>query len=421
MASYPAMTKPRMYAALVALCATAVFAANGISHAQVVTRQAVDKNGAPQYRVDPFWPKPLPNKWSMQQVVGIWVDQMDHVWFLNRGVAAIPIELVAEHDPAALCCVRGPELIEEDPQGNVVNAWGGPTFHPKWPKSLQTVIVDAKGFVWVSGEANEDSILKFTHDGKQLVWDFDHRPTAEQAKLPENNQETKYLLNKGRFQLDETANEIYIINQKRVLVYDASTGAYKRGWGGHGMPLSEVTNKDIAGYKWTGGPPPEEKNFVPNLHFVEISKDRKVYIGERGQNRIQVFTTEGKWLQDIYVSPNSPAQRGGCGGQNQPNPPAMAIPMTFYQSICGTTYKMVMSKDPQQKYLFVADAHNDVIWTLERQSGKTLGYFGGSGRLAGQMTFPNSIGIDTQGNVYVGEVDMGKRIQKFAPVLAAAR
>ena len=87
------------------------------------------------------------------------------------------------------------------------------------------------------------------------------------------------------------------------------------------MPLSEVTNAPIAGYKWTGGPPPEERNFVPTLHFVEISKDRRVYIGERGQNRIQVFTTEGKWLQDIYVSPNSPAQRGGCGGLNAPPRP----------------------------------------------------------------------------------------------------
>ena len=128
--------------------------------------------------------------------------------------------------------------------------------------------------------------------------------------MPENNQETSFLVNKGRFQLDEVANELYIIQQKRVLIYDASTGAYKRGWGGHGMPLSEISNEPIPGYKWTGGPPPEEKNFVPDLHFVEISKDRRVYIGERGQNRIQVFTTEGKWLQDIMVSPNTPA-RGG--------------------------------------------------------------------------------------------------------------
>jgi hypothetical protein len=96
------MTRTKVCAGVVVvLCAIATLATS-IGYAQVVAGQVVDKNGAPQYRVDPFWPKPLPNKWSMQQVVGIWVDQMDHVWFLNRGVAAIPIELVAENDPAAL-------------------------------------------------------------------------------------------------------------------------------------------------------------------------------------------------------------------------------------------------------------------------------------------------------------------------------
>ena len=417
------MTRTKVCAGVaVVLCAIATLATSGIGYAQEVGRQVVDNSGAPQYRVDPFWPKPLPNKWSMQQIVGIFVDHMDHVWFLNRGRSALPIELTAEGNPSpALCCVRGPELIEADQQGNVVNAWGGPGFHPKWPVQLQTVVDDSKVFEWDSGEANEVSILKFARDGK-LVWDFVHRPPPEAAKMPENNQETRYIINKGRFQLDEVANELYIINQKRVTIYDATTGAYKRGWGGHGMPLSEIENGPISGYTWNGGPPPEEKNFVPTLHFVEISKDRRVYIGERGQNRIQVFTTEGKWLQDIYVSPNSPAQRGGCGGLDAGiKAPPVQIVGTFTQSICGTTYKMIISKDPQQKYLFVADAHNDVVWIIERQSGKTLGYFGGSGRLAGQMTFPNAIGIDTFGNVYVGEVDFGKRIQKFAPVLAGAR
>ena len=102
-------------------------ATSGIGYAQVVPEQVVDNNGAPQYRVDPFWPKPLPNKWSMQQVVGIFVDHMDHVWFLNRGRSALPIELTAEGNPSpALCCVRGPELIEADQQGNVVTHGAAP-------------------------------------------------------------------------------------------------------------------------------------------------------------------------------------------------------------------------------------------------------------------------------------------------------
>ena len=403
------MIKFKISGVLAGLCGIGVLAATVVGHAQVVARQAVE-NGTPQYRVDPFWPKPLPNRWSMQQVTGIYVDHMDHVWFLNRLQDVDPKELAGEGSPApALCCVRGPEVIELDQQGNVLNAWGGEGFHPKWPRALQTVVVDTKGFVWISGTDAQDSILKFTRDGK-LVWDFEHRPPVEAGMMPENNRETNFLVNKGRFQLDEVANELYIIQQKRVVIYDASTGAFKRGWGGHGMPLSEVSNDPIPGYKWTGGPPPEERNFVPELHFVEISKDRRVYIGERGQNRIQVFTTEGKWLQDIYVSPNTPAQRGGCGGVT-----------SVKGSPCGTTYKMVISKDQQQKYLFVADGHNDVIWMVDRQSGKTLGYLGGHGRLAGQLFFPNAVGIDTHGNVFTGEVRNSKRIQKFAPVLTNAR
>jgi hypothetical protein len=396
-----------VYAAALVLGAVLALAAGTTPQAQVIPGQAVDESGAPQYRVDPFWPKPLPNRWSMQQVTGISVDTMDHVWFLNRPSAPEQDEIGGDGTPSpVLCCVRGPELIELDQQGNVLNAWGGRQT-AKWPLNSQTVIADSKGNIWISGTNAQDSIIKYTRDGK-LLWDFDHRPPAEAGMMPENNQETSFLVNKGRFQLDEMANELYIIQQKRVLVYDASTGAYKRGWGGHGMPLSEITNDPIPGYKWTGGPPPDEKNFVPELHFIEISRDRRVYIGERGANRIQVFTTEGKWLQDIMVSPNTPAR--GCGGVAQ-----------VKGSPCGTTYKLAISRDQQQKYLFVADGHNFVIWMLDRQSGKTLGYFGGNGRLAGQLHFPNAVATDSRGNVYTGEVDTGKRIQKFAPVMAARR
>ena len=71
--------------------------------------------------------------------------------------------------------------------------------------------------------------------------------------------------------------------------------------------------------------------------------------------------------------------------------------------------------------MFVADGHNDVIWIVERQNGKTVGHLGGHGRLAGQLFFPNAVGTDTRGNVFTGEVRNSKRIQKFAPVLTNAR
>jgi DNA-binding beta-propeller fold protein YncE len=171
------------------------------------------------------------------------------------------------------------------------------------------------------------------------------------------------------------------------------------------MALSEISNDPIAPYKWTGGPPPAEKNFVPDLHFVEISQDRQVYIGERGQNRIEVFTTDGKFLQEFYVSPNTPARGEGCGGLNNTKMPP-----------CGTTYKLAISRDPGQKYLYVADGTNNRVWILDRQSGKTLGSFGGNGRYAGQLHWINAIAMDSKGNIYTGEVEQAKRIQRFEPV-----
>ena len=383
-------------------------ALSGAAFAQPAT-QVLDQNGAPQFAVDPYWPKPLPNRWSMQQVTGLYVDHLDHIWFLNRGNAAEGDEIGGGGNPARIdCCVRGPELIELDPAGNVVNAWGGPGYHPKWPTNLQTVIADRDGFVWIAGTAPQDSILKFTRDGR-LVWDFDHRPPPG-AQLAENNQQTDVLASKGRFQLDQDARELYIINWKRVLVYDADTGAFKRGWGGHGMPLSEISNDPIPGYQWQGEPPPYETNFVPDLHFLEIANDGLVYVGERGQNRIEVFQKDGTWVEDFHVAPNTPSRGEGCGGlSNTKFPP------------CGTTYKLAISKDAEQKYLYVADGTNNRVWILDRRSGETLGSFGGNGRYAGQLHWVNAIGIDTQGNVYTGEVEQAKRIQKFVPLRVARR
>jgi hypothetical protein len=385
-------------------CVVALTTPTGIT--QGVPNQAMDANGAPMFKVDPFWPKPLPNRWSMQQVTGVAVDSMDHIWFVNRGRVAEGDEIGGDGNPPRIdCCVLGPEIIELDQEGNVLNAWGGPGYHPQWPTAMQTVIPDSKGFVWIAGTAPQDSIMKFTREGG-FVWDFGHRPPPEAGMMPENNQETSYLINKGRFQLDEVANELYIIQQKRVLVYDASTGAFKRGWGGHGMPLSEVSNEPIPPYTWTGGPPPPERNFVPDLHFVEISRDRLVYIGERGQNRIQVFTTDGTFVKEFFVAPNTPARGEGCGGLNNTKMPP-----------CGTTYKLAISRDPEEKYLYVADGTNNRVWILDRQGGETLGSFGGNGRYAGMLHWINGIATDSRGNIYTGEVEQAKRIQKFGPVL----
>ena len=373
-------------ATALAVCALVALAASSVVRAQA-PGQAVDKNGAPMFKVDPFWPKPLPNRWSMQQVTGIHVDHMDHVWFLNRLQDVDPKEMAGEGTPApALCCVRGPEVIELDQQGNVLNAWGGAGFHPKWPTALQTVIADTKGFVWISGTDAQDSIMKFTRDGK-LVWDFEHRPAPEAAKMPENNQETGTLINKGRFQLDEVANELYIIQQKRVLIYDASTGAFKRGWGAYGKALSEISNDGQPQVGREGAEP--AKDFKSPVHCVRISKDGLVYVCDRGGNRVQVFTKDGKFQKEFFVARNT--------------------------GMRGTVGSVDFSPDAAQKYIFIADIMNMTVWQLDRQTGAVVQRIGKMGREGGNFAFLHLATMDSKGNLYTGEVATGRRIQKFSP------
>jgi hypothetical protein len=388
-----------------ALLALAVVVASVGAMVQAQQRAAA----APKYRVDPFWPKPLPNKWAMQQIVDIYVDRDDHVWTINRRVDARPDELTAAtNPPRGECCVPGPEILEFDPNGNVVNAWGGPNYHEGWPGRLQTIAVDRQKNVYLSGTTPGDGIIEFTRDGK-FVRDFGRRGAkipADQVKQ-DNQQTAVFPPGIGSFELDEAAREVFISDgflNKRILVYDLDTFAFKRGWGGHGIPLSEVDNNPTPDYD-ISGPPPDQMQFAPALHCVHFSRDGLVYVCERGSDRVQVFTKQGKFVRQWFVHPSTQSRGPNCGGIWSTTAPP-----------CGTVYHLALSSDPQQRYVFVADGTNNMVWIYNRGDGTLVGSFGGNGRYAGQLHWIDAVAVDSKGNVYTGEVEDGKRIQKFVPI-----
>jgi hypothetical protein len=384
---------------------------------------AAQKEGAknpskdvPVYKVDPFWPKPLPNHWIMQGVPVMVVDKDDHIWVMNRPRDANPDETGAATNPSRTdCCVAAPAVLEFDTEGNLLKGWGGPGYVPGWPAegnprpgagAEHGIVVDREGNVWISGSSRGDSIMKFSSEGK-LLWDFGHRgPRPKQGEtvqpLKQNNQETEVF--PGGiffFDLDEDAKEIYIVDNKRVLVYDYD-GKFKRGWGGHGVPLSEIDNDPTPPYDWKAGGPPDQKQFAPALHCVHFSTDGLVYVCERGSDRIQVFTKEGKFITSFFVHPSTPSRGPECGG-----------PGSTMFGMCGTTYNLTFSHDAEEKYVMVADGTNDKVWIQNRKTGEVAGSVGDNGRMAGYFHWIDAIAMDSQGNIYTGEVDTGKRVQKF--------
>jgi sugar lactone lactonase YvrE len=282
---------------------------------------------------------------------------------------------------------------------------------PNWPVE-QTINIDRESNVWISGTGRGETILKFSRTGK-LLKDFGHvPPPIPQGQTPpplvENNQQTDLLISGvAGFDFDEDARELYIADtefiNKRILVVDMDTGAFKRGWGGKGVLLAEIPNERVAPYD-TSGSPPDIKEFNV-LHCIHLSNDGRVYVCDRGNDRVQVFTKQGTFVTQFWIHPSTPARGAECGG-----------PGSDKYGPCGTVFNLAFSPAPRQEFVFVADGANDKVWIVHRMSGRVVGSFGENGRMAGMFHFIDGIASDSKGNIYTGEVETGKRVQKFVPV-----
>jgi hypothetical protein len=355
--------------------------------------QAKDMVQAPKFEVDPAFPKPLPNNWLLGQAIGVGVDAQDHVWIVHRQDSLSANETAAEQNPpAGSCCRRAPPILEFDQAGNLLRHWGGPGQGYDWPNSNHGITIDHKGNVWIGGNVTSDAhVLKFTQDGK-FIAQFGKPATKENGAAPlvpqgapswgSNNME-----NFGRVAkifVDPKENEAYIADgygNKRVVVIDADTGKFKRYWGAYGNK-PEDTN-----FGTYDPDAPPLKQFRSPVHCAELSNDGFVYVCDRPNDRIQVFTREGKFVKEQWVAKRTLGD--------------------------GSTWDIAFSKDPQQKYIFLADGKNEKVYIMLRDTLEIVSSFGDGGRQPGQFFAVHSIAIDSKGNLYTTETYDGRRLQKF--------
>lgn len=350
---------------------------------------------APRFQVDPFWPKPLPNHWVLGSVTGVAVDAQDHIWIVHRGADSLGNnEKGGILNPPTGCCVPAPQVLEFDQAGNMVSHWGGPGQGYDWPQSPSGIAVDHKGNVWIaaagaptpvasqaagarpaSPKPVDAHVLKFSRTG-QFLLQIGHAGKAEAG-------DSKTGLNQpANIGIDTRANEVYVADtgNRRVVVFDADTGAYKRHWGAYG------DKPDAAAV------PPYDPNSPPARQFRSVSCvvpaiDNLVYVCDRTSDRIQIFEKNGKFVNEISVSKDTLGE--------------------------GSVWSIALSHEPVQRLIYVADGHDKKILVLRRDSLEPVSTFGDGGRMPGQFYAVGSIAVDRKGNVYTGEASEGKRLQKF--------
>jgi DNA-binding beta-propeller fold protein YncE len=399
----------------------AVLAGLGIGSMLLDRRAAVEAAGvqAPKFEVDPMWPKPLPNHWIIGNTIGVSVDSKDHIWIIHRAGSLEAMEVYAATNRAE-CCTPAPAVLEFDEEGNLIGHWGG-TDGPgyEWPASNHGITVDYKGNVWIGGNGrsltpapggeeagnaaagtaaanqakqakqakapgrggpplyHDSMVLKFTQEGKFLM-------KIGNVGASQGSNDTENLGLPAKILVDPKTNELYVADgygNKRVIVFDADTGKYKRHWGAYGHKPDDTP---LGAYK-PGDPPAQQ--FRNPVHCAELTHDNLLYVCDRVNDRIQVFKPDGTFVKEAFIAKNTLGD--------------------------GAVWDIAFSNDPQQKFLYLVDGSNEKIYIMLRETLEILTSFGDGGRQPGQFYAVHSIATDSKGNIYTTETYEGKRVQRF--------
>lgn len=410
----------------------------------------------PSFVVDPSWPQTLPNNWQLGQVAGLYVDRHDHVWISNRPRTMTNDEAAQDvadlkdgknglgfdrpnGAPLADCCKAAPSVMEFDASGKLLRAWGGPAdpgyLEKKckpaegciWPNSEHGIYVDHNDNVWIAGNGRapvspnsswathkqgaDGFVLKFDRDGnfKLRIGGTPTGPNSNDTNGGFNG--TPLLFLPADMVVDPTNNRLYVADgygNRRILIVDADTGKYIGHFGAYGgNPIDDAAA--AAGGPWMNDYLKGNKKpafFRNPVHCVKVANDGKIYVCDRGNNRVQVFDRNSPELGKPCSNPTGIV--GKCGYLSE-----TLVSEKTNTILPGTAVSMNFSKDTAQSCLYVGDNTNMTIYLLNRSNLQELGRLGRAGRMAGEFHWLHQVSLDSKGDIYTAEVDNGKRIQKF--------
>jgi hypothetical protein len=335
------------------------------------TEAAAQSRSLPTFEVVASWAK-VPDKWKLGDASSFAIDAQDNVWLLHR-----PRTLKGEQ-----AAMAAPPVVGFDSAGNFIKAWGGPGSGYDWPEREHGIHIDHKGFVWIGGNncptsglaglkpVADDALLKFTPDGKLVM-------QIGRSNQSKGDADTANVHRAADAWVHAPTNEVFVADgygNHRVIVFDADSGAFKRMWGAFGKPPGGEDSCAIVGPK--SFPDAEGPAHYNVAHAIRVANDGTVYLADRENRRLQVFTKDGTFVKQL-IRTDAPFARN-----------------------------LALSADPEQQFLYVGADKG--IAVVDRKALEVVGTIAPSGILGAG----HHIATDSKGNIYLAQTTSG--MQKLA-------
>jgi DNA-binding beta-propeller fold protein YncE len=328
--------------------------------------QSQQARSIPIFAVEGSWPK-VPPQWKLGDASSVAVDAQDNVYVLHR-----PRTLKPE-DSAKVA----PPVIVFDAAGNFLKSWGGPGNGFEWPEREHGIHIDHKGFVWIGGNncptsgaqglkpVADDALLKFSLDGKFVL-------QIGKSNQSKGDADTTNVHRAADAWVLPRTNELFVADgygNHRVIVFDADTGAFKRTWGAFGKPPGGDDSCAIVGPK--SFPEGEGLPHFNVAHAIRVANDGMVYLADRENRRVQMFTSDGKFVKQL-IRTSTPFARD-----------------------------LALSPDPEQQFLYVGGGKAIVV--VDRKTLDIVGEI----EVPGQIGPGHHIATDSKGNIYIAQTTAG--------------
>lgn len=339
--------------------------------------QSQQARALPAFEVDLSWPK-VPPQAKLGDASSFAVDAQDNVWLLHRPRTLKPDQTAAAAKP----------VMVFDSAGNFVKSWGGAGAGYDWPEREHGIHIDPKGFIWLGGNycaalalfglkpVADDALLKFAPDGKFVM-------QIGKSNASKGNADTANVHRAADAFVHAPTNEVFVADgygNSRVAVFDADTGAFKRTWGAFGnKPAGDDNCKVTSPKSFPDAEGPAHFNIV---HAIRVAKDGMVYVADRENRRVQMFTADGKYVKQL-IRTAAPFARN-----------------------------LAFSADADQRFLYVG-ADKDIA-IVDRKTLEVVGAI----QSAGIIGAGHHIATDSRGNLYIAQTARGMQKLTFKGMLA---